>query len=266
MLGQTFFEKTGRGIEVVVVVDGPHDELSFLDREFAVEKVELKAVRLETNSGVSHAREIGLHHSTGDIVVFLDSDVMISRDYLFEHYLRNLFLSDSIFVSFKLNVPSDFQNTFGETELSLDCPDYSKDLRMEKVVSPSSIGIYEVRSKKQVNILEETNYFKDFHGSRVFGVYDLASMITGHNFSSRRELFLKSRPFSRTFKGWGMEDVYLGLKVISEGAFIIPVLSSGVYHIEHPVRSGSSENKESEYRRNSELIRSFMELPANRDA
>ena len=49
--------------------------------------------------------------------------------------------------------------------------------------------------------------------------------------------------FSNYFKGWGLEDSYFGSKMIAEGNYVIPVLSCGVYHIDHPPRSGSEKKK-----------------------
>ena len=84
-------------------------------------------------------------------------------------------------------------------------------------------------------------------------------MVTGHNFSVKKDLVLQSSPFSHLFKGWGMEDVYFGLRMISNGNFIIPVLSSGVFHIDHPPRSGSPEQKKQEYIKNTEIINTLLD-------
>ena len=56
-----------------------------------------------------------------------------------------------------------------------------------------------------------------------------------------------------------MEDVYFGLKTISNGNYIIPILSCGVYHIDHPPRSGSSEKKKKEYKANTRIIDSLLD-------
>jgi glycosyltransferase involved in cell wall biosynthesis len=220
----------------------------------------IEILRLESNHGVSNARMLGVAHASGDILIFLDSDVLPSRHYFADHIIRNQLISDAVFVSFKQNIdPQHEAVTDDLVRQGLERPDYSKDLRIHKIVSPTSVGNYKVTKEETVNILEDTGFFKAFPGSRNFGVYDLSTMIIGHNFTIRRQSVLKSSPFSKAFQGWGMEDVYLGLRVILTGCYVIPVLSSGVYHLDHPPRSGSEQQKRKEYRRNTEMIEKILD-------
>ena len=71
-------------------------------------------------------------------------------------------------------------------------------------------------------------------------------MVAGHNMALNRSAIKTSLPFSSEFKGWGMEDAYFSAKLVSDGCYVIPVLSSCVYHINHPPRSGSLEQKNKE--------------------
>jgi hypothetical protein len=66
----------------------------------------------------------------------------------------------------------------------------------------------------------------------------------------KKSFLQKVNGFGNEFNGWGLEDTFFGAKVISSGNFIIPLLSTGVYHINHPPRSGSEENKQKEYDEN----------------
>jgi hypothetical protein len=47
--------------------------------------------------------------------------------------------------------------------------------------------------------------------------------------------------------------------MVSAGNFIIPVLSSGVLHVDHPPRSGSLEAKERELKSNIELLERLLD-------
>jgi hypothetical protein len=196
--------------------------------------------------------------------MFIDSDVILSKNYVYDHALRNSVLGDAIFISFKQNMSPDFMQDQRRTPLTLDCPDYSKDIRVSRRVSSDILGMADADLGGVMTILEDTDYFKTFHGSRNFGKLGLASMIIGHNFTGRRANFERADPFSSAFRGWGLEDVYLGLRAIASGMFIIPVLSSGVYHIDHPVRSGTEEAKRLEFDRNERLIAHVLSQPADR--
>jgi glycosyltransferase involved in cell wall biosynthesis len=246
-------------IEVIIIDDNSINEVSKCikidDYPFKIQ-----IIRLNNNHGLSHARQLGVTHASGDILFFLDSDVILSEYYLSDHLVRNIIINNAVFVSFKENVSKD-DSKISDISIKngLKLPKYSKDLRIHKTVNQNAIGSYTVNKELELNILEDTNYFKDFYGSRIFGVYDLSCMTTGHNFSIKRNLVLQSSPFSKKFKGWGMEDVYSGLKMISNGNYIIPILSSGVYHIDHPPRSGSDEKKKEEYTKNTEIINQMLD-------
>jgi len=254
-IGDKYFQNT----EVIIIDDNSTNEVSKVINN-ADYPFRLEIIRLGNNHGVSHARELGVTHSTGDILIFVDSDVTLSAYYLADHIIRNTIINNAVFVSFKENVPHDDPRISENSIVSgVALPKYQHDLRIAKKVEKGAIGSYTVTESQQVNILQDTNFFKDFYGSRTFGVYDLSCMVTGHNFSLKKELVLQSSPFSQIFKGWGMEDVYFGLKMIGNGNYIIPVLSSGVFHIDHSPRSGSVEKKREEYTKNTQIINSLLE-------
>ncbi len=252
-------------LEIILIDDGSHQPISNLitkNYPFA-----LRIIRLEHNAGLSNARNIGVHASKGAILIFIDSDILMEKNYIQEHLVRNLIIPNAVFVSFKQNVePNDLRIGKEKIHNGLEMPDYSKDLRIYKFVKKDAVGSYEVGKNAEVEILESTNYFKTFSGSRVFGVYDLSCMVTGHNFSVRKDTILSAAPFTHQLRGWGMEDVYFGLKLIHNGNFIIPVLSTGVYHINHPPRSGSEEEKLNEYRRNTEMINKVLDREIDDDS
>lgn len=244
-------------LEVILIDDGSKIPLDRVVKSRSY-PFRVKTVRLASNHGVSHAREVGLVHASGDILLFMDGDILLSKYYLADHVVRNTIIRDSVFVSFKENVKGDDPRISDNRIASgLDLPDYSGDLRIYKRLTPEMIGSYRVKGNAEVRILEETDYFKSF--TRNYGPYDLSCMVTGHNFSSSRTALRRAEPFQRMFWGYGMEDVYFGLRMISQGSHIIPVLSSGVYHIDHPPRSGSIQKQREEKRRNTNLINTFLD-------
>ena len=76
-------------IEVIIIDDNSINEVSKCikidDYPFKIQ-----IIRLNNNHGLSHARQLGVTHSSGDILFFIDSDVILSEYYLSDHLVRNI--------------------------------------------------------------------------------------------------------------------------------------------------------------------------------
>lgn len=71
--------------EVIVVDDASTDGTPAAVQRFAGGPMDLRLTRLETNRGRSAARNAGIRASRGEIVVFLDSDVVVGPEFLKIH-------------------------------------------------------------------------------------------------------------------------------------------------------------------------------------
>lgn len=109
---------------------------------------------------------------------------------------------------------------------------------------------------RSLELLNDTNYFKSF-GFVKYGYNGLAESL-GHNISTRQKVVKSVQGFSKEFVGWGMEDSYFGAKVIANGNFIIPVLSSAVYHIGYGPRGGDLEKKQKELTNNFKIYENLL--------
>ena len=67
-----------RQIELIVVDDGSTDETPELMAKYP----DLIYLRLEENSGVSHARNLGIERAQGELICFLDSDDLWEKNKL----------------------------------------------------------------------------------------------------------------------------------------------------------------------------------------
>jgi glycosyltransferase involved in cell wall biosynthesis len=73
VLGQSFHD-----FELIVVDDGSTDDTLHLMRKYP----RARYIRERTNSGVSHARNVGIQNATGRYISFLDSDDLWKKDKL----------------------------------------------------------------------------------------------------------------------------------------------------------------------------------------
>lgn len=256
---QDIIDELKKQIEVVLVDDGSVLPVSNIILPY-LEKFTFKTriVRLEANSGLSTARNVGIFSSKNDLLILLDSDVLIPKNYVMEHVVRNQLIPHAVFVSLKKNIDNS-KATIEKIKQGLKSPRSIDDLRISKEINKDQKGVYSSPESTTIEILNDTNYFKQFGHGRVVGLFDLSTMVIGHNMSLRRKTIDKAGYFSSNFTGWGLEDSYFGSRLIANGNYVIPVLSSNVFHINHPPRSGSEEAKQREFMQNLELYNFLLE-------
>ena len=247
-------------VQVIIVDDGSKDRAStYLKKNAGKYDFKFEIVRLELNKGLSFARNAGLSQAMNDMVLFLDSDMLLPKNYLLEHSIRCQIIPNAVFVSMKKNIePTNEITDIDTIAQGLQPNDLPDDMRLRKIIPSGAIGINKVNSDQVVEVLSSTNYFKSLSYGRSVGIYDLPAMVVGHNFTCLRRKINHIAAFSTEFKGWGLEDSFFGAEMIAKGNFVIPVLSSGVYHINHPPRSGSNEVKQKELHRNFKKYNSLL--------
>lgn len=83
-------------IEVIVIDDGCNCK--------SLDKLPAKVIHLPINSGTaSKPRNVGLDNATGDYIAFIDSDDMITSNYISEIFNKMLKKPDIIYLSWKSN-------------------------------------------------------------------------------------------------------------------------------------------------------------------
>jgi predicted adenylyl cyclase CyaB len=247
IINQSLNQEEWKLLEVIVVDDGSNDNTAEIITRMHVPFL-LRYIH-QNNIGRASARNLGANFAKGDVLIFLDSDVVLERHFIREHAVRHNLLDNIVLISFKENVDildkriSNF----------VDKPNIKKDFRFKKEVKPEWLRMHRhVRNieVRKVKIIEETNNLKSFGNDKVIGVWDLPSMVVTNAVSLKRNYFDTIGGFNLQFQGWGMEDTFLGACLIALGCFVIPVFSTGIFHIEHTLRSGSEEKLIKEFNKN----------------
>ncbi len=245
---QELEEGQKRSLDVIVVDDG-----SLTRANESVSKILTslsfipRVVRSETNQGLVAARNLGVSLSRYDRLVFVDSDILLAKNYLAEHSACTQMFPQSIFVSMKQNVNKEDELISIEgVQEGLAVPKDYNDKRVARMFTAGSVWHDRVTQDTLVEVLSETRAYKDLGYGRKIAGYDLPAVVVGHNMSMSREVYGRVGGFSDTFKGYGMEDVYFGACAIARGCFVIPVLETGVYHIDHPPRFGKTDVQQQE--------------------
>lgn len=259
---QKLDSKQKKIIEVIVIDDGSTDDTSdILKEKFPFNLRYFK----QNNLGRVYARNLGATLALGKILIFLDSDVVLEEHFLNEHICRHHYLDKLVLLSFKENMPMPKNHI--KFFLKNKKPNITKDFRFEKKVKKSWLRMHRhVRNIeiRKVKLLEETNNFKSFGKDKVLGVWDLPSMVVTNALSIKKADFEKIGGLNLQFKGWGMEDTFLGSCLIAQGNYIVPCFSTGVYHIEHKPRSGSLNKQIAEFNRNVLVYLDLINKPLNK--
>lgn len=250
-------------LEVIVIDDGSTDDTGSKIKG-QIYKFLLKYFK-QNNIGRSAARNMGVVLASGETLIFLDSDVFLEKNLIREHAFRSESMNSCVFVSFRENVYLDVEEVLGIISNNVK-PNIKKDFRFEKEVSPAWKRVHKLNQSIEtriVRLVEETNNFKNFGNGKVLGVWDIPSVALSCSISMRKSEFLKVGGFALKFKGWGMEDTFFGACMIANGNFIVPIFSTGIYHIKHPERSGSPELQLNEFNRNVEVYNQLIQRKLN---
>ncbi len=246
--GQNISIEEKKKIQVIVVDDGSN--ISVLEEVNSVKSkldFEINVITFDKNMGISNARNVGIALAHYDLLLFIDSDIILSKNYIYDINLRLQVIPNAIFVAMRKNISPNSElvneeNLLKGIERTLNFDD-------SRVITKSKeyhIGWDKGFKDETISILDDTNYFKQLSFGSKIGIYDLSSVVTGHNIAINRGQISKYPAFSNRFHGWGMEDSYFASLLISNGCFVIPVLSSCVFHVDHPPRSGSMNKKAEE--------------------
>ncbi|MDX3854215.1 glycosyltransferase [Streptomyces sp. AK02-01A] len=184
------------------------------------------------------ARNLGMAHSRYELLVFCDADTHLAPDYLQQHVARHLVAPNLITVSLREQVP-------GHLPLPDRAPDGRRDTRSIARYEPGRVGLTPVTAAVTIYPLAQTHGFREFGHGQHLGPVDLPFMVKGNNLALPAST---ARPlgFPPEFVGWGPEDMCFAAKLVARGSYVVPVLSTGVFHRAHPPRSGSPARRDAE--------------------
>lgn len=261
--GQNISLSNKKKIQVIVIADGC--KTNVFNRVKTVKNMlnfEVDVITLNENKGLSNARNVGLALAKYNLLLFIDSDIILSKDYLSDLNTRLQIIPNSIIVAMRKNIDKNdplisSENLLKGVERTLEFDD-------SRVITNSKkyhIGWDKAYNGEEISVLNDTNYFKELSFGSKIGIYDLASVVTGHNIGVNKNMLRYSKAFCTEFKGWGLEDSYFAAQLIADGSYVIPMMSSCVYHQKHPPRSGNMKKKQEEAAKNYQIYQTLLDEP-----
>ncbi len=230
-------------IEVLVIDDGSDKPVYSIVKSFEA-KMDINYYKHNKNLGLGPTRREGVKLTKHKNVIFLDADVLLSKNFIKNHLIAyNVLPNKAMFVSLQEIAPRSDVRVKNYKQLKLKDIDFqNKDFR----------GYVKVQSKwnppkeeidKVYSLLKDTNYFKDFGKGKKVGLWTLPMMAVGHSMGAPRLNLMETGGAPEGLKGAGWNDTSLGARAIGNGLYIIPLLNSAVIQIKHEVRLGNYAQK-----------------------
>ncbi len=84
-------EQSYEKLEIIIVDDASVDQSQSIIQELMRRDQRVRAIYLEVNGGVSHARNIGIEYAKGTYITFLDADDMYSSSHKIEREMEEIY-------------------------------------------------------------------------------------------------------------------------------------------------------------------------------
>ncbi|MDP2631040.1 MAG: glycosyltransferase family 2 protein [Candidatus Uhrbacteria bacterium] len=186
-------------------------------------------ITMGKNHGRSVARNAGLAFSKQPIAVFVDADIVTRPDFLINHLVRHQRFRNIVTIGFRDAIPL-------RTNVNKNMvPDFRHDFRFNKFIPSSWESFYIDQNPqsfdKTVSVVKESDNFKKFSQHNRYGVWGLPGMFVSSNCAFRVSHVLAVGGFSEKFHGWGMEDTFLGYKLMRRGVYFVPLFSATTFHL-----------------------------------
>lgn len=184
---------------VVVCDDGSSDDTEAVARSFEDRLPLVYAAQEDRGFRAGQARNMGIERAVGDVVVFVDDDVLVRPDFL-EHHLAAHAAADGPAVA------------IGYRHRTAEAVD-------------------EVPSREQIHAAEREDRLLDLempieeHPQPWIYVYSCNFSVTRGGPDLR---------FDEGFFGWGLEDTELGYRLCHAGYRIVEAVDARVLHVEDP--------------------------------
>ncbi|MBA4536922.1 glycosyltransferase family 2 protein [Bacillus aquiflavi] len=234
-------------MEVIFINDGSSDETHQALKSFKPAFL-FKYIRNERNGGRSKARNIGIKHANGKIIVFLDAEMIVDPDFVQNHYNahqreKNLVLSGGLYQKrvYTCVYPQFTQKQRLHIYSMLKKAALKKAMLNLKEQTDKMIQLVskkDIMTRKYRLLSYKSPYLPEIikqYGENLTG-YQLPWVLFFSGFVSLpKQLLQKVGGFDERFKGWGFEDWDLGYRLYQNGATFRCAANVSAYHQEHPV-------------------------------
>ncbi len=197
-------------LEVVVADDGSDPPLELPNRS---DGPTVRVVHQERDGfGLARARNLGAKSADGEILVFLDCDMVPERRHIEAHARWHHEIEYALVFGFRRHV--DFEGIEPSTVAEAVQSDHLADLFAGRPVQAV---------KWVTQQLERSDWLKA-------DVADPWRVTSGGNLSIRRDFFWDAGGYDESFRQWGGEDNEFGFRAYNLGAVVVPQPGAQAWH------------------------------------
>ncbi len=250
-------------MEVVLIDDASSDDTPLLGNYRP--PYSFQYIRNKHNEGRSKTRNIGIQAAKGKLLIFLDAEIIVDRNFVQSHYQRHLNNEPLVITGKHLNkiysfLFPDFDDSQRKAFAAIVEQASIVRKRLREGIHPKSIKTEELASRLQ-EIKEPVQLLfpEDFHSiskirrfSAPMQYYQNVIKLLQKDFrlpwiacngfhSVSKARVLAVGGFDENFDGHGLEDFEYGFRLYRSGMSFDVDQNINAYHQEHPVGSGIKE-------------------------
>jgi GT2 family glycosyltransferase len=181
----------------IIVVDDGNDKTKEMIEKLSISNLKYFKIKNLGYRCVSRARNFGIKKSKNEIIIFVDSDIIVTPNFVLEHIKNHNKDKNLVVIGYTSALETKDKHDKKEI-MDLAEKDYNKISTI--AIIPNYIDRMSTECLNNLNALEKP--------WEVF--------LTG-NASIRRQHLIGFGMFDENFRGWGLEDIELGYRLIKRG-------------------------------------------------
>ncbi|MEW4282643.1 glycosyltransferase family 2 protein [Priestia koreensis] len=238
---EAFEHQTYQPFEVILVDDGSTDGTFAYCARYKPDYA-FTYIRHTENKGRSQARNVGIQKAKGDVLIFLDSEMVVMPDFIQQHAKHhrnhsNRLVTGALYTRtlYTYALPGLSSRQLKPIKHHLgDHPWFAR--RKE----PLQLLTYDdIQQKKWKRLMVEQPYFEEEiikpFGPSLQGLHMTWLAFFSGNISMRKDFLKTVGDFDEKFLGYGWEDRELGYRFYKQNAQFFGDALTIAYHQEHPI-------------------------------
>jgi len=203
----------GDNFEIIIVNDGKEENTKEIIERWKY-TLSIKYCKTAGKSGRAYARNLGGENASGEILIFLDDDMLAMPNLINEHISAHIQCNNLVAIGYRYRLE---QST----------------LELFNFITPMKVAANIEHIKQLPSLLDERETVYKACNDNIEEYYTPWICLYSNNMSIRKETFIKYKFDEIYQKKWGIEDVELGYRLYETGLRFKLLRQASAYHLPH---------------------------------